>query len=158
MGDENRMIRELKGKCPAFVLETEKSCYVLSVSESGHLEHLYYGSLISPDSAEMCDVFREKREFEPGNVIAYSKDHPTTVLEDMCLEMSSGGHGDIREPFIEVVRENGCRSSDFHRTSLRDAQRRRSHAGAALLRLSGMRRHHPQRQTHQQQQHGAYHH
>ena len=107
------MIRELKGKCPAFVLETEKSCYVLSVSESGHLEHLYYGSLIDPDSAEMCDVFREKREFEPGNVIAYSKDHPTTVLEDMCLEMSSGGHGDIREPFIEVVRENGCRSSDF---------------------------------------------
>ena len=31
----------------------------------------------------------------------------------MCLEMSSGGHGDIREPFIELVRENGVRSSDF---------------------------------------------
>ena len=107
------MIRELKGDFPAYVLETENTCYVLSVSPSGHVEHLYYGTRVQIDSAAMCDVFREKREFEPGNVIAYSKEFPTTVLEDMCLEMSSGGHGDIREPFIELVRENGSRSTDF---------------------------------------------
>ncbi len=107
------MIRQLKGDAPAFVLDTDHTTYVFSVRQSGHLEHLYYGSKVAIDKASDCDVIREKREFELGNVIAYSKEHPTTILEDMCLEMSSGGHGDIREPFLEIVKANGCRSSDF---------------------------------------------
>lgn len=107
------MIRRLEGSSPAFVLDTNSTTYVFSISPSGHPEHLYYGSKVAIDKAEMCEIFREKREFELGNVIAYSKEYPTTILEDMCLEMSSGGHGDIREPFLEIVRANGCRSSDF---------------------------------------------
>ena len=107
------MIRRLEGERPAFVLDTDATTYVISISPSGHVEHLYYGAKINVTDAAACDAFREKREFEPGNVIAYSHDFPTTVLEDMCLEMSSGGHGDIREPFLELVRENGSRTSDF---------------------------------------------
>ena len=111
------MIRRLEGERPAFVLDTQTTTYVLSVAPSGHVEHLYYGAKIEITDAAQCEVFREKREFEPGNVIAYSHEFNTTVLEDMCLEMSSGGHGDIREPFLELVRENGSRTSDFRFTS-----------------------------------------
>ena len=107
------MIRRLEGERPAFVLDTQTTTYVLSVAPSGHVEHLYYGPRVTITDAEQCEVFREKREFEPGNVITYSHKFNTVVLEDMCLEMSSGGHGDIREPFIELVRANGARSSDF---------------------------------------------
>ena len=107
------MIRRLEGERPAFVLDTPNTTYVISLSPSGHVEHLYYGVHIDITDAAQCEVFREKREFEPGNVITYSHEFNAVVLEDMCLEMSSGGHGDIRESFIELVRENGARSSDF---------------------------------------------
>ena len=118
------MIRRLEGKNPAFVLDTDNTTYVFSVSPSGHLEHLYFGAKITLNSAEMCGNFREEKQFEPGNVIAYSKEYPTTVLEDMCLEVSSGGHGDIREPFIEIVKPNGSRSSDFRYSGYSIAQKR----------------------------------
>lgn len=35
------------------------------------------------------------------------------MLEDMCLEMSGAGHGDIREPFVSLVYPDGSRSVDF---------------------------------------------
>ncbi len=107
------LIRRLDGQCPAFVLETENTSYVFSLSASGHLEHLYYGSKISVTDADQCAAFRERREFEPGSSIVYSKRYPDVVLEDMCLEMSSMGHGDVREPFIELIYADGSRTSDF---------------------------------------------
>lgn len=107
------MIRKLNGERPAFVLDTERTTYVFALSPSGHLEHLYYGGKIGLTSAEDCEVFREKREFEVGNSIVYSKDHPTVLLEDMCLEFSTPGHGDVREPFLELVRADGSHSGDF---------------------------------------------
>lgn len=107
------MIRKLNGEFPAFVLDTENTSYIFAPAKSGHLEHLYYGSRVDIDTAEDCKVFREKREFELGNSIVYSKEHSKVLLEDMCLEMSSSGHGDIREPFIEIIHSDGSRSSDF---------------------------------------------
>ena len=107
------MIRLLQGDRPAFALETKNTSYVFAVTESGHPEHLYYGGKIPLESAADCEVFREKREFELGNSIVYSKKHPKVLLEDMCLEMSSQGHGDVREPFLELVYPDGSRSSDF---------------------------------------------
>ena len=107
------MIRILNGEPKTFVLETERTSYVFAVTASGHLEHLFYGAKIAVDKPEDCAAFREKREFEIGNAIAYSKLYPKVLLEDMCLEMSSAGHGDIREPFVEVVYPDGSRSSDF---------------------------------------------
>ncbi len=107
------MIKKYSGEREAYLLLTEHTAYALTVTKSGHIEHLYYGRRIDISSAEELLSMEEKREFEPGNVVVYSKDHPTTVLEDMCLEMSSLGHGDIREPFLELVLPDGSRSSDF---------------------------------------------
>ena len=107
------MIRKLKGKRPVFVLETENASYVFGVTESGHLEHLYFGGFVPLESAEDCAAFREKREFELGNCIAYSKEYPHELPEDMCLEISAPGHGDVREPFVELVFADGSRSCDF---------------------------------------------
>lgn len=107
------MIRKLSGKRHAFVLDTEKTTYAFSITSSGHPEHLYYGKRIRIRTWQDCDALREKREFELGSTIVYSKEYPTEMPEDMCLEISAPGHGDIREPFIELVMANGCRSSDF---------------------------------------------
>ena len=107
------MIKKFGAKKPVFVLTTDNTTYVFSVTDSGHLEHLYYGPKTDIKSAGDCDVFREKREFELGNTIRYSKEYPNVILEDMCLEMSSLGHGDIREPFLEITRKDGSQSSDF---------------------------------------------
>ena len=107
------MIKKLSGERDAFVLLTEHTAYALMITASGHPEHLYYGSRIDLGSADELDALRQKRAFEPGNAIAYSEEHPTVILEDMCLEMSSLGHGDIREPFIELIKPDGSRSCDF---------------------------------------------
>lgn len=107
------MIRILSGQCPAFILDTENTTYAFSITPSGHPEHLYYGNKLNLSDREECDSLREKREFELGNSIVYSKEYPTELPEDMCLEISSPGHGDIREPFVELVFPDGSRSSDF---------------------------------------------
>ena len=46
-------------------------------------------------------------------MISYSSDFRTVILEDLCLEMSSAGHGDSREPFLTVIHADGSRTSDF---------------------------------------------
>lgn len=107
------LIRKLRGERPVFVLDTDNTTYVFSITPSGHPEHLYYGTRININDASDCDVFREKREFENGNSIVYSPEYPDILLEDMCLEFSSLGHGDIREPFVGIVRSDGSKSSDF---------------------------------------------
>lgn len=107
------MIKKITGERESFLLETKNTSYVTEVSESGHLLHLYYGRSIAADSAVSLEALREKREFEPGNAIVYSEEHPTTALEDMCLEISAPGHGDVREPSVELVFPDGSRSADF---------------------------------------------
>lgn len=107
------MIKKLNGEQEAFLLLTDNTAYAIGITPSGHPEHLYYGARIDAQSAGELEALRQKREFEPGNVIVYSKEHPTTILEDMCLECSGTGHGDIREPFVELVRADGVRTADF---------------------------------------------
>ena len=107
------MIKRLDFERPAFVLDTEGTSYVFRVMPSGHLEHLYYGVSVSVKTQSDLDALCQKREFEPGNVIVYSKDHPTEIPEDTCYELSAPGHGDIREPMIEVVMPDGSRTADF---------------------------------------------
>lgn len=100
-----------------FCLDTNGTTYAFRVLPTGQLEHLYYGKrikLISED--EMVNALaglEEKHAFLPGNTIAYDSEHPEITLEDMRLEMSSYGKGDIREPFVEIVYGDGSFSSDF---------------------------------------------
>ncbi len=114
------MIRQKKN---FFLLETDNTTYAFHILESGQAEHLYYGEkllLPSPDEAGAEEIWeytllalKEKKEHLPGNSIAYSKDYPTLALEDLCLEVSSYGKGDIREPFVELEFADGSRTCDF---------------------------------------------
>ena len=92
-----------------YVLDTDNTSYVFRVMESGQLEHLYYGRKLHANEA----VMMEKHVFIPGNTNVYSNEYNNFSLEDACLEMSSWGKGDIREPFVEIVHADGARTSDF---------------------------------------------
>ena len=107
------MIKRIKGKREAFLLETDRTSYILQIAESGHPLHLYYGQKLEIGAETDLEPLIERRVFEIGNSCVYSEKHPTVMLEDMCLEMSSLGHGDIREPFIELIKPDGSRSCDF---------------------------------------------
>ena len=99
-----------------FVLHTANTSYAFHVLPSGQLEHLYYGRKIrvkEPLTEDSIAALVEKHAFPVGNANVYSSEHKSFSLEDMRLEMSSYGKGDIREPFIEVVHPDGSYSSDF---------------------------------------------
>ena len=93
-----------------FLLSTKNTSYAFRVMETGQLEHLHYGG---PIGIEDLDSLTEKRVFQAGTTIGYDKEHPELNLEDIKLEMSSYGKGDIREPFVEIVYPNGSYTSDF---------------------------------------------
>ncbi len=92
-----------------YELHTDNTSYIFMVTESGHLEHIYYGARVHAD----VDAIREKHTFIPGNTNVYSAEYSSVALEDTALEMSSYGKGDIREPFIVVKHEDGSTTSDF---------------------------------------------
>ncbi|MBO4331411.1 MAG: alpha-galactosidase, partial [Oscillospiraceae bacterium] len=103
-----------------YALQTRRSSYVFRVTETGRLEKLHYGACLGWDEntpeeliAMDCAAMTEKREFELGNVIAVDAAHKPYSLEDMRLEMSSYGKGDIRDPFISVINPDGSFSCDL---------------------------------------------
>ncbi len=96
-----------------WVLDTENTTYAFRILKSGHLEHLYYGASIRIKSEEDAAALTEKSVFEPGNLIAYDKENNALCLENVRLEMSSYGKGDIREPFIEFCDKKGSTTADF---------------------------------------------
>ncbi len=97
-----------------FILDTADTTYAFHVTKSGHMEHLYYGKKITVEpNDKSIDVIREKSEFAPGNTLNYNADDLSFTLEDMSLEMSSYGKGDIREPFIDIVHADGGITCDF---------------------------------------------
>ena len=104
------MIRQLGN---LFVLDTASTTYAFQALPSGHLEHLYYGQKIKIHTEADAVALTEKRVCLPGNAVCYSPEYPALGLEDVCLEMSSSGKGDIREPFIEVTHTDGSFTSDF---------------------------------------------
>lgn len=100
-----------KNQC--FILETKNTTYCFRIMGTGHPEHLYYGRKITLPEEPYAEVLSEKHTFLPGNVNAYNEENKNFSLEDIRLEMSSFGKGDIREPFIEVIHADGSYTSDF---------------------------------------------
>lgn len=96
-----------------FVLNTNNTTYCFRVMKTGHLEHLYYGRKVTIRTDEDAEALIERHAFMPGNTNAYNQENTEFSLEDIRLEMSSYGKGDIREPFIEVVHADGSYTSDF---------------------------------------------
>ena len=111
------MIQKLNGRQDAFVLLTDRTAYALMITDSGHPLHLHYGPVIALENTDELAAIQEKRVIEPGNTVLYAEeeyeDQLKITLEDMCLEMSAFGRGDVREPFIELVKPNGSRTCDF---------------------------------------------
>lgn len=104
------MIRKLGN---TYLLETNSFSYIFKVNETGQLQHLYYGKLLQAKSEEDVSCLVERQFFPLGNVVNYDQDHLMTSLENLCLEYSSLGKGDVREPMVEIIHENGFRTSDF---------------------------------------------
>lgn len=101
-----------------FLLETDNTSYIFRVNESGHLEHLHYGTRVIGRNlgiqfSEYAAVLSQKRSNLNGNSIAYSKEYPQLGMDDIRLEISGGGTGDLRDPFAEIVFADGSRSIDF---------------------------------------------
>ncbi len=115
------MITVKGDKAPLFILDTLHTTYAMKVLDTGHIEHLYYGRKIRMDDE---DGLTEQHEFAPGTSAVYSPEAGNFSLDDMRLEMSSYGKGDLREAFIEVVNPDGSRTSDFLFESFSQSQGR----------------------------------
>ncbi|MGH0052497.1 MAG: glycoside hydrolase family 36 N-terminal domain-containing protein, partial [Sphaerochaetaceae bacterium] len=85
-----------------FNLSTKKTSYLFAITETGHLEHLYYGRHLSNDAISI-DALAEKRSLNIGTGTAYDSDHPTLFLTNLCMEYSTMGKGDYRESSIDVA-------------------------------------------------------
>ncbi|MCM1144140.1 MAG: alpha-galactosidase [Blautia sp.] len=99
-----------------YVLETKNTTYSFRVTQTGHLEHLYYGRKLTLRTQEDAEALVEKHTFLPGNTNVYrgmNLGDSAFSLEDIRLEMSAYGKGDIREPFLEIIHADGSYTSDF---------------------------------------------
>ncbi len=92
-----------------FVLSTDNTTYAFRITETGHLEHLYYGEKIEADE----NALKEKIAFNPGNLLAYSKEYVQTGFENMSFEISTKGKSDIRLPFVSLINADGSMTNDF---------------------------------------------
>lgn len=93
-----------------YQLDTKNTSYCFRVLPTGQLEHLYYGRKVRVGSPE---VLAQQHAFAPGNTVIYDDRNAAYSLEDVCLEMSGLGKGDIREPMIELVASDGSSTTDF---------------------------------------------
>ncbi len=78
-----------------FSLHTEATSYLFRVTETGHLEHLYYGRRI--DSEQPLEPLFKKSSLPLERSVAYDEEHLNFSLDNLCLEYSTYGKGDYRE-------------------------------------------------------------
>ncbi len=108
------MIYERDG---VFLLETEHTSYLFRVMETGHLEHLYYGSRLhlgEAGSRAYKDGIRAlSQKISNGYGVVYDKEHPEQVMNVIRQEISGRGNGDYLEPFVEMVFPDGSSTVDF---------------------------------------------
>ncbi|MBQ9872405.1 MAG: alpha-galactosidase [Eubacterium sp.] len=107
------MIKSIKDRL--FVLDTKHTTYAFRVLPTGQLEHLYYGAKITTlDSGDgEAAGLAERHAFSPGTSSNYNDEEKRYTLDDMRLEYSAPGKGDLREPAVVVRHADGARTSDF---------------------------------------------
>lgn len=84
-----------------FSIITRRTAYCFQITEQGFLQHLYYGPRVD-FSAGWQALVPQVRHF-PGNAAVLDG----AALEDMSLEVSFPGLGDLREPFAAVETADG---------------------------------------------------
>lgn len=92
-------------------LDSRRTSYIMRVGETGHLENLYYGRRLRPDSD--LNALAQKRVIGIGTGVAYSERKPLVFMDTMCLETSTPGKGDFRTPAVQVEYSNGMTTLDF---------------------------------------------
>ena len=107
---KNNMIQKLG---EFFVLNTAKTTYAMRVLMTGQVEHLYYGARLEVESEEDLRSLCEQFSIAPGNTIVYDQEHWDYSLENIRLEMSAYGKGDIREPYVCLEYADGSSTADF---------------------------------------------
>ncbi|MBO4591189.1 MAG: alpha-galactosidase [Eubacterium sp.] len=94
-----------------FILNTNKTSYVIRIKDTGHLEHLYYGKKIRV--TESLGGLEEIQVFPIGNNNSYNGDNFCLTLNNLCLETSFEGKTDNREAMIVTENSEGIRTSDY---------------------------------------------
>ena len=90
-------------------LRGKNSSYVLRITETNHLEHIYYGKRLNHvDQSEKAIVEKNLTRALPS--LSFDERHPTLDLNNMCLEASFEGKGDFKEPIIRI---KGIKTLDF---------------------------------------------
>ncbi len=78
-----------------FRLTTEHTSYWFCVTRFGHLEHIYYGSLLPDDQS--VEPLMLKRTAQTGGSVLYDPSDETYCLDTLLLEWSGIGKGDYRD-------------------------------------------------------------
>ena len=95
-----------------FALHTNNTTYAFMVDEIGNLINLHYGERISIEG-QVVEALRQKASNQNGCSIIADTALPNQCLDDVCLELSTRGAGDMREPLVELVYVDGSRTCDF---------------------------------------------
>lgn len=94
-----------------FRLDSNKTTYAFRVTETGHLEHLYYGEKLKSNSSFISVIPMQTTSI--GNGVAYSEQNEDVFLETLCLETSTPGKGDYRNSAIVAEYDTGLQTLDF---------------------------------------------
>jgi len=90
-----------------YLLETSGSMYCFRVTDQGFLQHLYYGRRL--DLRGGWEALVPQVRHMPGNAAGWEG----VSLEDMALETSAPGLGDLRESMVTVRTDDGDVLTDF---------------------------------------------
>lgn len=98
-------------------INTKHTSYIMDTLATGQLRALHYGRRLRP----MADyeALRQKDVVPYGTMVNVSQEHKNIGLDDQCLEYSSLGRGDYREPSIELEFSDGSQVCDFRFLSSR---------------------------------------
>ncbi|MDV3427383.1 MAG: alpha-galactosidase [Bacillota bacterium] len=94
-----------------FRIDTANTTYLFKRTKFGHMEHIYYGSLLG--SGESADVLARKNTIPIGSSVNYDEGDPLYSLDNMSLEWSDNGRGDYRLSPTELKMPDGTFVSDF---------------------------------------------
>ncbi len=95
----------------SFRLDTDCTTYLVGRTKYGHLEHIYYGNLLSKEDG--ADALAQKRSIMVGSSVLYSREDDVYSLDTMCLEWSDNGRGDYRHSPTEIKMSDGSFVTDF---------------------------------------------
>ncbi len=93
-----------------FRLHTENTSYIFTVTELGHLEHVYYGSRLNDGD---ITALRQKNTIALGSTVEYSEKASGYSLDTTLLEYSGVGKGDYRHAPLELIMPDGSFVCDF---------------------------------------------